>query len=53
MQEKIGEWPHLNLYSTKEYKKIRLKYFTKELDEWWQNGQPSASKRTVTSNANY
>ncbi len=33
----IGEWPHKNLYSTKEYKKIRLKYFTKELDEWWDN----------------
>ena len=35
MEAKIGKWPHLNLYSTKEYKKIRLKYFTKELDEWW------------------
>ena len=35
MEEKIGEWPRLNLYSTKEYKKVRLKYFTKELDEWW------------------
>ena len=35
MEEKIGKWPHSNLYSTKEYKKIRLKYFTKELDEWW------------------
>jgi hypothetical protein len=22
------------LYSTKEYKKVRLKYFTPELDEW-------------------
>jgi hypothetical protein len=22
------------LYSTKEYKKIRLRYFTPELDEW-------------------
>ena len=30
-----GDWPRRNLYSTKEYKKIRLKYFTKELDEWW------------------
>ena len=30
-----GDWPRKNLYSTKEYKKIRLKYFTKELDEWW------------------
>jgi len=36
MKQKIGEWPHLNLYSTKEYKKVRLKYFTKELDEWWE-----------------
>jgi len=36
MEEKIGKWPRLNLYSTKEYKKIRLKYFTKELDEWWE-----------------
>jgi DNA-binding Lrp family transcriptional regulator len=42
MEEKIGQWPHLNLYSTKEYKKVRLKYFTKELDEWWQ--------RTVATN---
>ena len=30
-----GDWPRKNLYSTKEYKKNRLKYFTKELDEWW------------------
>ena len=36
MEEKIGRWPRLNLYSTKEYKKIRLKYFTKELEEWWE-----------------
>jgi len=36
MEAKIGRRPHLNLYSTKEYKKIRLKYFTKELDDWWQ-----------------
>lgn len=35
MEEKVGKWPRLNLYSTKEYKKIRLKYFTKELDDWW------------------
>ena len=31
-----GDWPRKNLYSTKEYKKIRLRYFTKELDEWWE-----------------
>ncbi len=43
MEEKIGEWPHLNLYSTKEYKKVRLKYFTKELDEWWAKVTPHPS----------
>ncbi len=35
IEDKVGKWPRLNLLSTKEYKKIRLKYFTKELDEWW------------------
>ncbi|MBI3316896.1 MAG: Lrp/AsnC family transcriptional regulator [Candidatus Omnitrophica bacterium] len=35
MEEKVGKWPRLNLLSTKEYKKIRLKYFTKELEDWW------------------
>ena len=43
LQERIGRWPHLNLYSTKEYKKIRLKYFTKELDEWWGSSSVTAS----------
>lgn len=37
IKQAVGDWPHKNLYSTKEYKKIRLKYFTKELDEWWNN----------------
>ena len=36
IEEKVGKWPRLNLVSTKEYKKVRLKYFTKELDEWWE-----------------
>ena len=40
-----GDWPRKNLYSTKEYKKIRLKYFTKELDEWWERiGQTPSSR---------
>lgn len=43
MEAKIGKWPHLNLFSTKEYKKIRLKYFTKELDDWWQKITPHLS----------
>jgi siroheme decarboxylase len=29
-----GVMPHQNLFSTKEYKKIRLKYFMPELDAW-------------------
>ncbi len=35
IEEKVGTLPHKNLFSTKEYKKTRVKYFTKELDEWW------------------
>ena len=31
----IGDFPKLHLYSTKEYKKIRLKYFTDDLHTWW------------------
>ncbi|HXV27631.1 MAG TPA: AsnC family transcriptional regulator [bacterium] len=42
IEEKVGKWPRLNLLSTKEYKKIRLKYFTKELDEWWEKTTPAA-----------
>ena len=34
IEEKVGTLPHKNLFSTKEYKKTRVKYFTKELDEW-------------------
>ena len=36
IEEKVGQFPHKNLFSTKEYKKTRVKYFTPELDEWWQ-----------------
>jgi len=35
IEEKAGAFPHKNLFSTKEYKKTRVKYFTPELDEWW------------------
>jgi DNA-binding Lrp family transcriptional regulator len=35
IEERIGAFPHKNLFSTKEYKKIRVKYFTPELDTWW------------------
>jgi DNA-binding Lrp family transcriptional regulator len=45
IEEKVGKWPRLNLLSTKEYKKIRLKYYTRELDEWWER---SGAQTTVT-----
>ena len=35
IEERIGQFPHKSLFSTKEYKKIRVKYFTPELDTWW------------------
>ncbi len=45
IEERVGSFPHKNLFSTKEYKKIRLKYFTPELDDWWKTvGLPAAQK---------
>ena len=35
IEERVGQFPHKSLFSTKEYKKIRVKYFTPELDTWW------------------
>jgi len=35
IEERVGQFPHKNLFSTKEYKKVRVKYFTPELDQWW------------------
>ena len=35
IEERVGQFPHKSLFSTKEYKKTRVKYFTPELDEWW------------------
>ncbi len=37
IEERVGQFPHKNLFSTKEYKKVRVKYFTPELDAWWHN----------------
>ncbi|MBI4343926.1 MAG: Lrp/AsnC family transcriptional regulator [Candidatus Omnitrophica bacterium] len=35
IEERVGAFAHKNLFSTQEYKKIRVKYFTPELDTWW------------------
>ena len=35
IEARIGAFPHKNLFSTKEYKKVRVKYFTPALDTWW------------------
>ncbi len=35
IEERIGRFPHKSLFSTKEYKKVRVKYFTPALDAWW------------------
>jgi DNA-binding Lrp family transcriptional regulator len=35
IEERVGAFPHKSLFSTKEYKKTRVKYFTPELDRWW------------------
>ena len=44
IEDRVGQFPHKNLFSTKEYKKIRVKYFTPELDTWWKHvGLPAAA----------
>ncbi len=35
LSEEIGIHDYLILFSTREYKKCRLRYFLPELDEWW------------------
>jgi len=37
IEERVGQFPHKNLFSTQEYKKVRVKYFTPELDAWWRD----------------
>lgn len=34
ISDKTGEKNYMALYSTKEYKKVRVKYFTREEEEW-------------------
>ena len=46
LEDRIGRFPHKHLFSTKEYKRIRVKYFNPQLDAWWQEvGLPAAPKR--------
>jgi DNA-binding Lrp family transcriptional regulator len=37
IEDRVGQFPHKSLFSTQEYKKIRVKYFTPELDQWWRD----------------
>lgn len=37
IEERVGQFQHKGILSIKEYKKIRVKYFTPELDDWWKN----------------
>jgi len=45
-----GDFPRQNLFSTKEYKKIRLKYFTEELDAWWERSGQYLPPASATAN---
>ena len=35
IEARVGRFPHKSLFNTKEYKKVRVKYFSPELDTWW------------------
>ena len=41
--EKCGNYPNKYLYSTTEFKKIRLKYFLPELHAWWDQHKEKVS----------
>ena len=35
IEDRVGRFPHKSLFSTQEYKKTRVKYFTPALETWW------------------
>jgi hypothetical protein len=39
--EATGVRQHIALYSTHEYKKVRVRYFTPEIDEWEEAAEPA------------
>jgi len=39
MQERIGKWPYQVLVTTQELKAEPIKYFSKELDQWWRESR--------------
>lgn len=43
ISRRIGVQDYLILFSSREFKKCRLRYFLPELDQWWRSHQPSAS----------
>jgi hypothetical protein len=48
IRQAIGVEDYAVLYSTKEYKKTRVRYFTRELEEWEEthlSGAPAAVAR--------
>jgi DNA-binding Lrp family transcriptional regulator len=43
LEQEVGPREHLILFSTREYKKARLRYFLPELDAWWaRHGRPTS-----------
>ena len=35
IEERVGKWARTTLETSQEFKKIRLEYFSKELEAWW------------------
>lgn len=47
LKQEVGAWPHVCLERVKTYKKTPLKYFTKELDQWWGGTDGTAPSEKV------
>lgn len=42
IEERVGRLTHKHLYVTKEFKRSRLRYFSSELERWWESvGTPT------------
>ncbi len=36
MEERIGQFPHKHLFTTKEYQRAVVKFFSPQLERWWE-----------------
>ena len=43
IEERVGQFPHKSLFSTQEYKRVPIQYFSPALDAWWRQVAPQVN----------